>query len=98
MLEIRIVGRIPLLIIDPVQYPHQRLGPLPQRAIEAAAKRRRGDLASISGADGGDDVRVGDAGFEAVQVSIELNAVGVEIIGRKIGETVDSPGKTALIR
>src|SRR5438552_12479356 len=96
MLQISVVESVPFLIIDAVQNPHQCIGSLTQHSIEAAAKRRRSNFTRISGAYSGDNIRVSDAGFQAVHISEEFHTVEAKIIQRKVSETIRAAGKVSL--
>ena len=64
--------------------PTSELLALPQQAVQAAAELLGRDFPGVARADRGDDVGVDDAGLQAVELAVELDARGREIIPGQI--------------
>lgn len=75
----RVVGRIPNLVVHPVEDAAQPALPLPflQQPLHAIAELRPGDLARIGRADGGHVVGIKQPGLEERHLAVELQAINV---------------------
>src|SRR5581483_10636666 len=98
MRQAGIAGRAPFLVIDTVEDAEKHIVTLAQKAVETAAVLGRGDLARITGAHRGQDIRGGDARLEAIQHPVKFRAVRIEIIQRQVRELVCGGGKNSLVR
>ena len=78
----RIVFRVPLVVVDAVQDSEQRVLPLPQTVIQSATEFLGHDFSGVSWADGGDRIGVNNPGFHAVHVAVEFDPVRVKVIYR----------------
>ncbi len=95
--QVRVVRRVPFLVIDAVEDSRQRGLALPQNRVQAATEGRRRDFTGVTRTDRGDDVRENDACLQAAQEAVKLHAVRVEIVGWQVGELVKLAGKVSLI-
>ena len=93
----RIVGGIPLRVIDAVQDATQNILALPQQAIHAATEFRRANLARIALAHRGQFIRVNNARFDARPAAKILDALRLIIIPGQVGQRIRFPGEHALI-
>ena len=97
MFEIRILRGVPLVIIHAVRDAENRTFALAQQAIEAATEFLSGDFARITRADRRDDIRPGEACLHTIHLTIELHAVGREILPRQVRQRVLVAGKNSLV-
>ena len=72
--QVRVVPRIPFLVIDAIEDAVHRMAARRQRLLHAHAVARRGDLARVGGADRGHAIGVQDAVLERV------DAAGLEVV------------------
>src|SRR5690242_12085678 len=93
----RIVVGVPLVVIDAIKDSNQRGLSLAQDIIQSAAKFLGGNFTGVSGADSRNEIRVDDPGLHATHVAVKLQAFGIEIIERQIGEIVSGPRKVSLV-
>ncbi len=64
--EVRVVARIPFLIVDAVQYSGHAIRAVAQSALQTHAERRIANFARIGRADRADAVRMLNACFERI--------------------------------
>ena len=79
----RIGGRIPHRVVDPVDNPHQIAGPVAQQRIEPAALFAPSDLLGIGPADRGDAVGIGQPALQKTEPAVEFQPVVAERLGRQ---------------
>src|SRR5882724_1291806 len=75
--NVRIGGRIPLVVIDAVENAPQLVGAGSQQCVHGESELGGLNLARVRGADGGHYVGVDDAGLEETHLVPELDAFGV---------------------
>src|SRR5882724_8086769 len=97
MREVGIMVRVPFLVVNAIQDADKVVLARLKEAFQSAAIFGGGDFARVTRADGGDQVCVGDSGFETIHLAVEFDAVGIKIIPRQIGKGVAPGRKRALI-
>ena len=98
VLEKKIVGGLPFVVIHTVQNADQMMITTAQQALESAAKFRRGNLPGVSRADGGHGVREKNSRLQTVELAVKLRAFRFEITPRKIRQRELRHRKLPLIR
>ena len=73
--DVRVGGRVPLVVVAPVDDARRACRARPPGALQPAAELGRLDLAGVGRADGVDRVGEDDAGLQEVEMAVELQLV-----------------------
>src|SRR5438045_1412975 len=98
MFEVRIVGRIPFLIISAIQNAEQILLTIAQQPIQSAAEFFRGDLPAIARTHRRQSISLCQSSFQTSHLPIKFDLTRSEISPGQICERKLSRRKNSLVR
>jgi hypothetical protein len=96
--ECGIRRRIPGALVDAVEYADEACAAARQETVHAESERLRLDLSCVGRADGGDAIRIVDAGLEKRHLTVVFDALDIETLRRQPKPGYERGREIALVR